>query len=320
MKNETNIKDIVVYVELENQELSQLSLQLISKANELTKVTGGEVSACLVSHQKVALPSLPECLAELKIFQLIQPRFFIANHYAQLIIAYLQETQPLLVLVGSTPIGKAMAPIIAVAFKTGLTADCTDLLIENQTIVQVRPAYGGNVLAEIVTKTTPKVCTIREHAFSENLVFTKSVTKKISYEVLNLETNVELLYQKPIKKAEKQQSRIKIIVGKGVKKKADLELIEKLSKKINGEILCSRGLVERGWFTPESQVGLSGKSLQGDIVITLGVSGSVQFCSGIKNCSCVIAVNNDPNARIFSVATYSFCSDLYEVVESFMKN
>jgi len=222
-------------------------------------------------------------------------------------------------MVGATGIGRSLAPRVAARFRTGITADCTSLEMRDGTdLVQIRPAFGGNIMARIVTPNhRPQFCTVRYKVFSAPATVDspRGVIERIPVDTDLLRSNV-LVTSVERKPPETDLSEAKIIVtaGRGLRSKADLALAEELAGIIGAQLACTRPLVECGWFDCKRQIGLSGRTVNADLIITLGVSGSVQFAAGMKGSGCIIAVNNDATAGIFDVAHYGFVGDLYEIV------
>ena len=129
---------------------------------------------------------------------------------------------------------------------------------------------------------------------------------------------IKEIIEKP-KEVDISEAEIIVAAGRGVKSKTDLELLEKLAEKLGAQMACTRPLIEAGWFDARRQIGLSGRTVKPKLIITAGISGSVQFVAGMKGADCIIAINNDENAAIFDVAHYGFVGDLYEIVPELLK-
>ncbi|MBO4733495.1 MAG: electron transfer flavoprotein subunit alpha/FixB family protein, partial [Clostridia bacterium] len=203
------------------------------------------------------------------------------------------------------------------------TADCTMLeMKENTDLVQIRPAFGGNIMAQIITPNTrPQFCTVRYKIFSapgwcepNGEVINMPVTDKM----LSGDTEVLKTVNKP-EEIDISDAEIIVAVGRGIKSKDDLALAEKLANKLGAQLACTRPLIEAGWFDAKRQIGLSGRTVKPKLIITLGVSGSVQFAAGMQNSDKIIAVNSDKSAPIFKIAHYGFVGDLYEIVPKLLE-
>jgi electron transfer flavoprotein alpha subunit len=221
--------------------------------------------------------------------------------------------------VGATPVGRQLAPRVAAKLKTGLTADCTILDInENTDLVQIRPAFGGNIMAQILTPNhRPQMATVRYKVMNapERKDFAKGEIIICDIESKELGSKVTVL---DIISKEKEQfieaSEVLVVAGRGVKKEEDLAMLEELADLFGGQIACTRPVMEAGWLDAKRQVGLSGRTVRPKLIITCGVSGSVQFAAGMNNSEQIIAINKDENAPIFKTAHYGLVGDLYEII------
>ena len=190
-------------------------------------------------------------------------------------------------------------------------------MYENTDLVQIRPAFGGNIMAKILCpKTRPQLCTVRYKIFSApEKTEPHGEVFKMELAPEKRETTTEVL--EVIKKAkEKDISDAEIIVaaGRGIKKEEDFELVLRLADLLGAEIAGTRPIIELGWLDPKRQIGLSGRTVKPKLIITVGISGAVQFAAGMKNSDRIIAINSDPAASIFNIAHYGFVGDLYEIL------
>lgn len=232
---------------------------------------------------------------------------------------FIKKEKPSSVLAGATSKGRSLAPRVAARFRTGLTADCTVLQMkENTDLVQIRPAFGGNIMAQIVTPNhRPQFCTVRYKIFD------------MAREVKNPSGSIKLMEMPPAfvdsriqvqgiiekeKQADISEAEVIVAVGRGIKKQSDLDMIRALAQHLGAQLACTRPLAEKGWFDARQQIGLSGRTVKPKLIITAGVSGSVQFSAGMKGSDCIIAIDRDRRASIFDVANYGYVGDLYEVV------
>jgi electron transfer flavoprotein alpha subunit len=244
---------------------------------------------------------------------------FLIEPYTSVFEDFINKFKPTAVLVGATDIGRTLAPRVAARFKTGLTADCTALEMKKNTdLVQIRPAFGGNIMARIITPNKrPQMCTVRYKIFDKGEKREVS-NKTIEYLTIDKSKLVSRISITKIieKEIDLDISDAETIVacGRGIKKKADIAMVEKLSNLLGARMACTRPLMENGWFNPKQQIGLSGRTVKPKLLITVGVSGSVQFIAGAKGSDCIIAINSDSNAQIFDVANYGYVGDLYEII------
>lgn len=305
-------ESILVYLELDDVgHLSEHSLQLVSMAKEMEH----PVYVCLISTG-----SPVESLQRLKVemcfhYWLTEGAFFDARSYASYMEEVVKQLNPAIILVPSTPEGKSVAPYLAVRLKTGLTADCTQLTLgENGQLIQTRPAYGGNVIADIKTISRPQLSTIRKDTFiqSESLFSTTEALTEVRLIRPTFNSRGKLLRLTRQMTAESNQ--ISLVVGNGLHEQRGIVLIENLAKVLNCQYYVTRALVDKGWFSADKQVGLSGKRLKSDVCLVFGASGSIQFLEGLKQVKQIIAFNTDPNAPIFSQSHQSFLVDMSVII------
>lgn len=233
-----------------------------------------------------------------------------------------KRLDPAIVLLPGTSFGRAIAPRIAVACRTGLTADCTELERDSRGyLVQIRPAFGGDIMARIVTECSrPQMATIRAGVM-------EPCEKREGYCPPTIlcpptEQGVLQLQWSKTRAAEQEsltEKKILVAAGRGVRRKEDLEPIQYLADLLGGTLACSRALVEQGFLPHEKQIGLSGASVRPDLLITFGISGSVQFMAGAGRAKKIIAVNHNPEARIFQFAHIPICGDLYEIIPEMIR-
>ena len=230
----------------------------------------------------------------------------------------IKTVKPTVVLVGATSLGRSLAPACATRFRTGLTADCTVLdMKENTDLVQIRPAFGGNIMAQIITTNTrPQFATVRykvmnvaEKTEPNGEVVTCEVTDEM------LESGMEVISTEIVEKIKGiEEEDVLVVAGRGVKKQEDLGLLQELADALGGQLATTRPLVEKGWNDVTKQIGLSGRTVKPKLIITCGVSGAVQFAAGMDGAECIVAINTDAEAPIFKIANYCITEDLYRVV------
>lgn len=314
-------KGVAVFADCEQGVLHPVTLELLGKAKELAAVINHPVYAIMIGENTSDNAKKLLNYGADKVFVYDDEIFkeFSITTYANAFADFIEKIKPSSVLVGATNMGRSLAPRVAARFKTGLTADCTVLeMRENTDLVQIRPAFGGNIMAQILSpKTRPQFCTVRYKIFSapqksenpsgviENMAVDKNWDDK------RVEITDTVI--KP-KVTDLSEADVIVAVGRGFKSQADLDLAKELAELLGGSIACTRPLVENGWMDASAQIGLSGKTVKPKLIITLGISGSVQFAAGMKSSDLIIAVNNDKNASIFDVAHYCIVGDLYEVL------
>lgn len=311
--------DILVVLEYHSATIHPVGFELLGTALQLSWQGGGKVHGVVIGqHVEECKPQLSGYpFASVTLYE-ASTSFFDAQVYAAYLCNCIEVLQPSIVLLGGTAQGRAIAPRAAVHFRTGLTADCTELFLRDDGLLcQVRPAFGGNIMAQIITPhTRPQFATVRPSVMEAaapvsgyNALFHLENSAKIPASTLTL-----------LAGRAREQSRnltsatALVAAGKGLQNKRDLEIVKELAAALNGELCCSRGLVERGWLAGEYQIGLSGNTVAPQLLITCGISGSVQFLAGMRRAKTIVAINNDPAAPIFSIAHQPYCADLYTLV------
>ncbi len=244
---------------------------------------------------------------------------FKADCYTDAVADCIALIKPSSVLIGATSLGRSMAPRLATRFHTGLTADCTTLDIrENTDMIQIRPAFGGNIMAQIlITDSRPQFATVRYHVMDRAEKVENPTGKitmcKVSDDMVKSKIEIlsttEILRQKSI-----EEEDILVVAGRGVRSEKDLAICRELAKALGGQLAFTRPMVENGFGDTSRQIGLSGRTVRPKLMITCGVSGAIQFTSCMTGSECIVAINQDPHALIFKYANYCIVDDLYKVV------
>lgn len=316
-------KGIVVFAEHDGDKVNPVVFELLNKAKELASVINHPVYALWIGDSADGSEELLYYGAN-KVFTYLHPdlKNFSILPYTAVFEQFINEVKPSACLVGATNLGRSLGPRIAARIKTGMTADCTRLeMRENTDLVQIRPAFGGNIMAKILTKRTrPQFCTVREKVFTAMDRKAKPEGVIVDMDVENLPSGTEVLnvVNKP-KIANIADAEILVAVGRGLKKADDIEKFKALADRLGGQLACSRALVEAGWMEATSQIGLSGKTVKPKLLITFGISGAVQFAAGMNACERIVAVNTDKDAPIFDVAHVKIVGDMYEILDNMMK-
>lgn len=321
-------KGILVFVEHYKGEIHPVSIEMIGKAKELAKKMNYPVYTVALGFEEAYIVSLKMLEYGVdKAFYYKDKALvdFRVDTYANAIEDLIKDIMPSVVLVGATSVGRSLAPRLSARFRTGLTADCTVLDIkENSDLVQIRPAFGGNIMAQIVTKNTrPQFATVRykvmkKAEISDNISGI-AVERKVKSDMLL--SGIEVLKTVSVEKQESiEDAEVIIAAGRGVKSKKDMEIIESLASVLGAQIAGTRPLIESGWLHYTKQIGLSGRTVKPKLIITCAISGAVQFAAGMKSADCIIAINKDKNAPIFNIANYCIIGDIYEVIPQLIKN
>lgn len=313
--------DILVFAEVSGGRLHPVGLELIGKAQELAKPIGFKVNAILVGSGVSAYAEELRHygVSEVAVYDDPALSYFRADAYAACVEDYIKLRKPSVVLVGATSLGRSLAPRLSTRFHTGLTADCTRLeLRENTDLVQIRPAFGGNIMAQIITTNTrPQFATVRYKVMEQPArqteasgeILPRKLPRGVGESKVTHVSTVPVPAGKSISDAE-----ILVVGGRGLQKEADLGMVKELAALLGGDWAVSRPLVEKGWATNERQIGLSGRTVRPKLIITCGVSGAIQFAACMKASDHIVAINTDPEAPIFDVAHIAMVGDLYEIL------
>lgn len=312
---------ICVYADCFGGKLHRVTFELCGKAKELAAVTGQPVYALLIGH-KVA-----DCAETLRHYGV--DKVFVYDHeafahfriepYTEAFCHFIETEKPSSILVGATNLGRQLAPRVAARCRTGLTADCTVLKMkENTDLVQIRPAFGGNIMAQIVTPNTrPQFCTARYKVFAEPNPTEEPTGEIVSMEVTRAmeRSAIEVLrtVDKP-KDIDIAEAEVIVAVGRGASSDAMRAMAKELADLLGGVVACTRPLVESNIFDSKHQIGLSGRTVKPKLIFTLGISGAVQFAAGMKSSDCIVAINSDPAAPIFDVAHYCVIGDVNAIL------
>ena len=318
--NKDEYKGICVYADVDHGVTHKVTFELVGKAIELAKVINHPVYALLIGYntEDNAKELLEYGVDKVFVYDHQLLKDFDMERYTNCFEDFIGNIKPSSILVGATNVGRSLAPRVAARFHTGLTADCTKLeMKENTDLVQIRPAFGGNIMAQIINPNNrPQFATVRYKVFSapEKCEPKGEIVKReIKDEWLKSHIEVLNIEEKP-KELDISEADVIVAVGRGLKSTDDLAMVNELAELLGGVVACSRPMVEAGIFDGKHQIGLSGKTVKPKLIITLGISGTVQFTSGMKNSDCIIAVNSNPHAPIFDVANYGIVGDMYKVV------
>lgn len=314
-------KGICVYADCTGGTIHRVTFELCGKAKELASVTGHPVYALVIGH------NVGDCAETLRHYGV--DKIFVYDHeafadfriepYTEAFCDFIDKEKPSSILVGATNLGRQLAPRVAARCRTGLTADCTVLeMKENTDLVQIRPAFGGNIMAQIVTPNTrPQFCTARYKVFTE-----PKPTETPSGEIVAMEVTeamersaIEVLrtVSKP-KDIDIAEAEVIVAVGRGASSDGMRAMAKELADLLGGVVACTRPLVESNVFDAKHQIGLSGRTVKPKLIFTLGISGAVQFAAGMKSSDCIVAINSDPAAPIFDVAHYCVIGDVNEIL------
>jgi electron transfer flavoprotein alpha subunit len=248
--------------------------------------------------------------------------------YTKAMVSLVNRYLPEIVLFGATSIGRSLAPRVAARLRTGLTADCTGLAIdrEKRLLVQTRPAFGGNLMATIVIPNhRPQMATVRPNVMKRLEPETCRTGKLIEVKDISLQAEdvctkiLEVIHDADTT-VNLQEADIIVSGGRGLGKPENFKLVRELADVIGGAVGASRATVDAGWIPSYHQVGQTGKTVHPKLYIACGISGAIQHLIGMQTSDIIVAINKDPNAPIFNVATYGIVADLFDIVPALTKS
>jgi len=316
-------KDVWVFAEHRDGALAKVGLQLLGCATGLAADVGERVCAVLVGHDMDDfIPTLFEYGAEVVYYvdapELEAYRF---DTYTKALVQLVRTHSPNMFLLGATHIGRDLAPRVSRRLNAGLTADCTELTIDEETklLKMTRPAFGGNIMATILCPNTrPQMSTVRPGIMKEiepRAGATGEVIKvDVEFEDKDMMVTIKEIVKVSKKTVNLEEATIIVSGGRGVGSSEGFKVIEELAEVLSAEIGGSRVAVETGWISQDHQVGQTGKSVRPDLYIACGISGSIQHRAGMQSSGCIVAINKDPDAYMFKIADYGIVGDLHTII------
>ena len=317
-------KGVYVIAEEFEGKLRNVTLELLGQGKQLAEGIGDEVGAVLIGHN--VKPLAQELIAHgaHKVYVYDDPKFehYNTTAFTRALVHFFNEVKPNVYLVGATNIGRDLGPRVATALQTGLTADCTNLFVDDdgKTIVWTRPALGGNIMAEIVCRNDrPQMGTVRPNVFKKPEADPNATGEVIDMHVDLTEADFLTKFVELIKVGGNgikiEEADIIVAGGRGMNgNEAFTGMLKELADVLGGAVGASRAAVDAGWIDALHQVGQTGKTVGPKIYIAAGISGAIQHLAGMSGSDCVIAINKDEDAPIFKVADYGIVGDAFEIV------
>ncbi len=316
-------RGVWVFIEQTGGEAAKVSWELLGKGRELAGLRQCDLAAIIVGEQVEHL--IPEAFAygADQVYVVDAPvfRHYRTEAYLRALCHLIEEHQPEIILMGATGLGRDLAGAVATVVKTGLTADCTGLGIdEHGNLMQTRPAFGGNIMATIMCdKFRPQMATVRPHVMTMP-EFRSGRSGQIVRSSCPLREDeiftkvIEVISDAHSDHADLAGAEFIVSGGRGLMGKENFALLQDLADQLDGVVGASRSAVDAGWIGHERQVGQTGKTVRPKIYIACGISGAIQHLVGMQDAEVIIAINRDPEAPIFQVATYSLVGDLFTIV------
>ena len=317
-------KNIWVFCEQRDGDIQNVSLELIGVARELAETTKEKVCAMLVGHNITAKASdlIAHGADEVYVVDDACLAHFVTEQYAQAVTHLSRKYEPSVILFGATSIGRDLAPRLSARLKTGLTADCTKLEInEEGQLFMTRPAFGGNLFATIICPDhRPQMSTVRPGVMKklerDDSRRGEVVVEKVEFDATKFVVSVVEEVKSEQKAGKIEDAKILVSCGRGVK---DITPAYELADKIHGAVSASRALVDAGVIEHSNQVGQTGKTVRPEAYLAFGISGAIQHLAGMEESEYIVAVNADKNAPIFKVANLGIVSDAAAVFKNINK-
>ena len=305
-------------VEHRKQTVTDISLQMLSKGRQLADEAGAGLLAVVIGRDVGAyaeeLAGWADRVLAVEDPGLVEP---LAEPSQKILSAIIKERKPLLVLMGHSSFGMDLAPALAVELGLPLVTDCTDVSLEDGHVMVRRSLYNGKVngvYSFVPSETVMVTGRIGEFPVEEGNrngeveQVDSSLENEFDYKRFEGYTEQEAA------EVDISQAEVLVSVGRGIKDKDNIEIVERLASALGGVLACSRPVVDNGWLPAEHQVGLSGKTVKPKLYLALGISGAFQHAVGMKGSKMIVAVNKDAGAPIFSVADYGIVDDIFKVV------
>jgi len=316
-------KDIYVFAEQRDGNVSKVGIELIGKARELADITNQKVVTILLGFDvKAKAKMLIEYGAD-KTIVVDHPILeeYMTEPYAKAVCSILTNKQPEIVLFGATSIGRDLAPRVSARIHTGLTADCTKLEIDIETklLLMTRPAFGGNIMATILCRDfRPQMATVRPGVMTalKRDGSRNGKIEEINIEFMDSDVNVEITQViKSIKKSvDITEAKYIVSGGRGFGTADKFDVLRSLAEELGAEVAASRACVDNGWVNKNCQVGQTGKTVRPDLYMACGISGAIQHVTGMDGSELIIAINKNEAAPIFDVVDLGIVGDVNKII------
>jgi len=313
---------ILIIAEHREGHIHPVTYELMNKAKQLSEVKNNPVQVLLLGdlvEQLAKNLSHYECDG---VFYIQNPQLSTYNTdaYTHCVTTFIKENHPEIVLIGATAQGRDLAPRIAARNKTGLTADCTALeMDENGTFLMTRPAFGGNLMATITCENhIPRMSTVRPGVFAKgqrsDTTYCEPVKKEIDFSDIAIRGRLLETIKEKKQTANISESNVLIAGGRGMGGKKGFELLQKLAELMGGTIAASRPVIDQGWVDKAYQVGQTGKTVRPRLYIACGISGALQHIAGMQESDFIIAINKNEDAPIMKIADLAIVGDVHKII------
>ena len=326
--NRSEYNGVWIFAEQKNNEIAAVVFELLGKGRELADKKNTELSAILLGHNVSNLVNELIVAGADKVIVVDDPKLadFLDLPYTKAMSDLAKKHKPEIILSGASVMGRSFIPRVAITLNTGLTADCTGLEIDEAKgiLLQTRPAFGGNIMATIITPNhLPQMATVR-HKVMEELEKDESRKGEVINQIIDFsDIKDDSKFLKFVKDETQTvnltEADFVVAAGRGIKNKENFALVEQLAKKLDAAVGASRAAVDAEWISYPHQVGQTGKTIKPKIYFALGISGAIQHLAGMQSSDYIIAINKDADAPIFKVADLGIVGDIFEVIPELLK-
>ena len=332
------MNSVFVYCEIEDGQIAEVSLELLTKGRSLATELNCKLEAIAIGHQLKGIENevFPYGVDVLYVADDKRLSPYTTLPHTSIVVKLFEEQKPQIALMGATSIGRDLGPRVSSALHSGLTADCTSLVIGNHEdkkqgkvyenlLYQIRPAFGGNIIATIINPDCrPQMATVREGVMKKEILDPLYIGEIVNLDVSKYVSDIDFVVEIIERHMEKSKVNIKgagIIVagGYGMGSKENFRLLYELAEVLGGEVGASRAAVDAGYTDHERQIGQTGITVRPKLYIACGISGQIQHRAGMEESAQIIAINTDPEAPINMVADYVINGDVAEIIPKMIK-
>jgi electron transfer flavoprotein alpha subunit len=321
-------KDVWVFCEQKKGVIQTISFELLGEGKKLAGKLGGKLCAVLLGENLESRVDDAAWRGADKVYLVDSPQLknYQDDSYTKVLVELIKEYKPEIILCGATVIGRSLISRVAITIDAGLTADCTglDIDMKERLLLQTRPAFGGNIMATIITPNhRPQMSTVR-HKVMKEPELDKShkaevIKKEYGENILSSRTRIIDIVEEIEETINLSEADIIVSGGRGIAAPENFSLVKELAKVLGGAVGASRATVDAGWIPYSHQVGQTGKTVCPKLYIACGISGQIQHLIGMQSSKVILAINKDPDAPIFKVATYGIVGDIFEIVPALTK-
>jgi electron transfer flavoprotein alpha subunit len=321
-------KDVWVFCEQKNGQIQTIAFELLGEGKKLAKKLGVKLCAVLLGEGVSSKVEELSSRGADKVYLVDAPelKHYQDDPYTKVLVELVNEYKPEIVLCGATVIGRSLISRVAITIDAGLTADCTGLDIDEneRLLLQTRPAFGGNIMATIVTPNhRPQMSTVRHKVMKEAELHkshkTELIKKVYDGDILRSRTTLLDVIEEIEETVNLAEADIIVSGGRGLGNSGNFSIVKELAKVLGAAVGASRATVDAGWIPYSHQVGQTGKTVCPKLYIACGISGQIQHLIGMQSSKVIVAINKDPDAPIFKVATYGIVGDILEIVPALTK-